>query len=164
MLIAEKYSELFPNEELVAEIKIVNIKRTGLTNINLEYAIEKNNPHQQILFQEFESKTFDNALNFLKRIKLPLNIKPGYYMFTVKLQDGKDTAIAGYPFKVNEVILIKERTLSNLYLSSAIIAVLVIIIFLIYELKKINYRKELKSRKKYIYKQIERGLDNGRKR
>src|SRR3989338_2166425 len=162
LFIPKKYAELFPGEKIIAKIKILNIKRTGLTNINLEYNIEDTN--KEILFKEYEAKTFDSTASFLKEIKLPLEIKPGYYMLIVKLQDQKYTAIAGYPFKVKDVY--EKKKLSFAYLPNLIlmISILFLLIFTIYKLSKNRKGKKIGLRKQKLFKELKGFFKDGKKR
>jgi len=96
--IPKKYQELLESENLIAEIRILNIRRIGPVSVNIEYSILDKDDN--IIFQEYETKTVEHEITYLKRTVLPLDIESGYYMYLVKVVYGEDQAFAGYPFKV----------------------------------------------------------------
>ena len=96
--IPEKYQELLNSEELLAEIRITNIRKIGPVSVNIEYNIE--DLEKRILFKEYETKIVENDITYLKSTILPAGMNPGYHMYLVKLSYGEDNAFAGYPFKI----------------------------------------------------------------
>ena len=96
--IPQRYRELQPGDEVVAEITILNIKRFGPINAEIEYAIEDS--AGKVLWSQIETKMIENEITFIKEVDLPLDIKSGFNMFIVRVKFKEDVALAGYPFKV----------------------------------------------------------------
>jgi len=85
-------------------------------------------------------------------------------MLIVKLQDQKDTAIAGYPFKVKDVY--EKKKLSFAYLPNLIlmISILFLLIFTIYKLSKNRKGKKIGLRKQKLFKELKGFFKDGKKR
>ncbi len=96
--IPQKYQELSPTDQLLAEIRLINIGDIGLVTVDIEYNII--DAQQQVLFREYATKTVETEAEFLKEIELPPGLAPGDYTFVVILRYEEDTATAGYQFKV----------------------------------------------------------------
>lgn len=106
ILIPEKYRELVGNDSLIAEISIINIRKIGVVDVNIEYLIEDSD--KDIIYSELETKTVENELDYIKEIKLPEEIKIEEYMLIVKVRYKEDIALAGYPFKIIKEVHIEE--------------------------------------------------------
>ncbi|MBI1968779.1 hypothetical protein HYS49_02615 [Candidatus Woesearchaeota archaeon] len=98
VFIPQKYRSVLPGEELIAEVRLLNIARLGLVPVQLEYNIW--DVEQNVLYQEYETKVVENEITFLKEAVLPADIPPGDYLFVAILRYDGGEAIAGYPFMV----------------------------------------------------------------
>ena len=136
ILIPEKYTELVSDDNLMAQIRIINIKRIGLVDVNIEYLIEDSN--KSIIYQEIETKSVENEITYIKDIELPTKMEIGDYMFITKVRYNDDIATAGYPFKIIKKIHLEEpgefyENEGYYILSGIIILILLFIIIIIHE-------------------------------
>jgi len=138
LLIPEKYRELFAGDTIVAEINIVNLRKVGFVDINVEYYIEDKD--KNVVFRGSEMKAVENMISYLKKIDLPSFLESGYYVVYAKVTYEDDTSIAGYPFKIieKEKPIEKPKSFLNMIpfkLMGTIFVILVassIVIFFIY--------------------------------
>ena len=98
VFIPQKYRSILPGEELLAEIRLINITRLDLVPVQLEYNIW--DAQQNVLYQEYETKVVENEITFLKEAALPADIPTGNYLFVAILRYDGGEAIAGYPFTI----------------------------------------------------------------
>ena len=136
MLIPEKYRELVSDDKIIAQIRIINIRRIGLVDVNIEYLIEDSN--KSIIYQEIETKSVENEITYIKDLDLPTKMEIGDYMFITKVRYNSDIATAGYPFKIIKKIHLEEpgefyENEGYYILSGIIILILLFIIIIIHE-------------------------------
>ena len=141
--IPEKYQQVLPGAELVAGVRVINIKNVGQVSVPVEYTIE--DLSGTVFFKEVETKTIEVEVSYLKEIKLPLHLVPGIYMFFVRLHYENDTAIAGYPFTVvaKQISLVgraagfaKQEPLSFSLSLIGVVAVVVLLLLYFLHLRK----------------------------
>ncbi len=96
--IPEKYRKMLPGETLIGEISLINIKKIGIVPVRIEYLLK--DAGENTLFQSYETKVVENEITYLKELELPDDLKPGHYMFFIKVKYEEDIALAGYPFEV----------------------------------------------------------------
>lgn len=136
--IPEKYKEVQIEEDIIAEITAINLRRIGLVDTFLTYSIR--NQKGDILFEEIETRGVEGMISFLKKIELPSDTPEGIYMFFVELEFGEDKAIAASPFRIiKEKENIANLTLKKLY-TIFIINILLLFAFFIY-LERLRYHK-----------------------
>jgi PGF-pre-PGF domain-containing protein len=149
--VPENYRILSPGDIVVAKIEILNIRKIGITKVNLEYSLEDKN--KNVVYKEYETKVLENELTYFKEIKVPESLKEDYYMFVVKIIHEDETAIGGYPF------FIKEKkpqfaVLDYILPAGFIITIIISLVFL--RLKKVRNIMQENIRKSNISKQIKK--------
>jgi len=137
ILIPDKYLELFSGEELVAEIKLINMKGLGLVDVNLDYYIKDTD--QNIVHKESETRAVEKETSFLKKIQLPNNLVSGTYMLSADLKYKDDIATAGQPFRIIEQIEKSFIKRSYLIVFMILIISLITIIFLYFEHRRLEH-------------------------
>ena len=131
--IPTRYAEFFPNEALLTEMTITNLKRIGFSDVYIEYYIEDANGN--VISMGSETKSVEYILNYVKEIELPYNIKSGNYMFFAKLTYNDDISISGNPFKIIE----KPSDVPKGYYIVMVLILIIFIILMLYEY--IKFRK-----------------------
>ena len=132
--INEHFSEVAPEEELLLQVKIFNIKRTGrAVDVEVEYQII--DLEENIIVKESETIAVEFQTSFVKEFKIPASIKGGKYIIYVKTTYENEVASASAFFSVkNKLIVTNERFF--IFIISLLIILILIVLIEIRNIKK----------------------------
>lgn len=104
------YQKIFPGEEVLASIRLVNLAGPGRVDVFLDYWIK--NAEENIIFKKKETVAVETQASFVRTFTLPNAVEPGVYDLFVKLTygEGKE-ASASHTFIIakNEEQLQREE-------------------------------------------------------
>ncbi len=155
LTIPEKYKELLAGEEIIGEIKIINMKYMGMVDVQVEYAIQDVN--ENVLYKEFETKSIEHEIIYVKKIEIPKTIPKDTYLFLVTVKYKDDLALSGYPFKIQEKPLYEKNYLIITYSIISIFTLIVFILISYYYYKRLEKRIIIKLNEKDLRKFIKNG-------
>jgi hypothetical protein len=81
--IPEDYKNIFPGEELLTSIKLINVGSGGRIDIFLDYWIT--DAAGEIILAEKETVAVETQNNFVRTFVMPSTVKPGRYTFHAKV-------------------------------------------------------------------------------
>jgi len=109
--IPKEFLRVKPGGNLLAQITIFNLVKTGLVNVSIDYTIKDIDGN--IVFYTNDVLAIEKYASFIKTLKLPENIKYGDYALYIKVNYDKKTVSASTwftvgirPFIILEIILI----------------------------------------------------------
>lgn len=125
--IPEAYKKISPGDELLTNIKLVNLGGAGRVDVFLEYFITDS--EQKTILKNTETVAIETQTNLVRIFDLPSNLKPGTYQFYAKIiyGDGKE-ALANHSFEV--IIRQKDNRLYYYVLAGLLFLIGLIYIFL----------------------------------
>jgi len=153
--VPEKYQEIEAGEKLIFKIDIKNIEKIGRHDINLEYAIIKDN---KTIIKSKETKAIEVQTSFLASINIPNDMEDGTYIIKTIINE-KEISEATFYVKKSKKEQIK--TYFTLIVSATIIVALIIF----YEIKKMKkstktLKQESESLKEKIKKENKSAFQN----
>jgi len=95
----QSYDRLISNN-LIVNVNLFNLKTTYPTSVNLEFYVKDFDNNN--IITETENIVVETKTSFTKIIKIPENIKPGTYVFSVIAKYGSSTGTSSYIFEVME--------------------------------------------------------------
>jgi len=146
--IPAKYKEIYPGEELFLQSTLFNLGQIGKVDVTIEYIIKDFDGN--IILKQSEIIAVETQVSFSKTIKLPSDIEPGDY---VAISQARYDASVGSSSVMFHVLGAKEIDTSLLLIITVIAgAVLLIILFMRYEIRKLKGRKHITIVKKIVKK------------
>jgi hypothetical protein len=115
--IPEKYKEVLPGGQLLAQLTIYNIKRMGRVDVDVEYGLKDFSGN--IIINEHETLAVEMQVSILKSLNVPYEVKPGNYVFYAIVKYDNTTGIGTDILRV-----VKKET----WIQTTIILALVLII------------------------------------
>jgi len=149
--ISKKFKYVMPGEEVLADIKLYNLKDTGKIDVNIDYMIKDEN--NSIIISGQETIAIELLASFTKIFQLPENTTYGDYVFYVKATyDGKIASASAW-FIVGEKPPLDIKTALKwilILITITIIVVAAITQILKHKNKKLKksilrYKKEIKK-------------------
>lgn len=141
--IPENYHAIQPGEQLISNIKLLNLGSQGRVDAILDFTItdEENNT----LVKKKETVAVETQANFVRYFNLPPEAKPGLYTLNVHItyDDGLQAA-SEHSFTIT-----KKRSLTTIYYG--VLALLIATVIIILFLRSRTSRKETRIRKKVRY-------------
>jgi hypothetical protein len=89
--IPQKYKEVQPGEEVLAQLTIYNIKRMGRVDVYVEYGLKDINGN--IIVSEHETIAVEMQVSILKSLDIPFNTKPDNYVLYAIVKYDNTTGI-----------------------------------------------------------------------
>ena len=132
--ISDNSQYLSPGDKLVAKLTMYNLGEIKKADVTVNYYI-LDEAGTKILSEQ-ETVAVETRQDILKEFKLPNNIEPGEYTIYVKIEYGGKVASSISGFSVIEVINKIDYNQIITYVS--IIGTAIILIFIIYELRKLR--------------------------
>ena len=126
-----------PRDDLLATITLYNLGQTGRVDVVLAYTV-KNSHGKDISFEE-ETIAVETQNSFLKEIELPVNLKEGTYILSLKASYGDQVAFASAWFSV------KERNNEAYYILFGVILFVLIFFFIVFRILKTSSIGAFKS-------------------
>jgi len=125
--IPNDYKIIYPGDELLASIKLVNLGSAGRIDVFLEYWIIDS--EQKAILRNKETVAVETQANFVRTFDIPKDVKPGKYSLHAKLiyADGKK-AEAENSFEV-----VKKQIDKKIYYGLTGLLGLIILISIIYK-------------------------------
>ena len=130
--IPQKYRIVSPGDELLSNIKLVNLGSAGRIDVFLDYWISDGN---NIILKKRETVAVETQSNFVRYFDIPALTKPGNYELHAKLTyfDGREAA-SSYSFE----IIKKEGSEIDINTLIYIIGSLAIIIFILLSINRLK--------------------------
>lgn len=108
--IPPQFQIVYPGEEILANIDIIDVGQVGIVDIELVTTIKDS--EGEISVEKRETLSVDKQLNLVKIMKLPLGIQPGKYVFYTQVNYEGKSAISShifeikkkFPFNINTII------------------------------------------------------------
>lgn len=150
--------KIFAGDKINAEIKIFDLSRIGMSNIELNYFIKDFSG--DMILSETENLVVENQISVTKSMMLPQDVEKKDYVFGVliKYKNSVGTASSVFRIEEKEKILFSDKNLIY-FIILFVFVLLIFLIFIFYlicsrdklleELKK-QYRIELKKQAKYL--------------
>ncbi len=91
---------------LEIQTKLFNLKKIGLTSINMDYFIK--DIFGNTIITESESITVETQISFVKTIHIPENLNPGEYVFGVIARYGSSAGTSSFLFEVASPVVEKK--------------------------------------------------------
>ncbi len=137
--IPERYKQVLPGGELLTNIKLYSLGKTGRVDVKIEYQIkdDKNN----IILAEEEMVAVEVQTSFVKEFQLPEKIKPGTYLVYIKANYDHQVGSASAWFSVKRKTFLEGNML---YLIIVVIILITLILIIMHELKSL--RKHITSK------------------
>ena len=144
--IPDNYKIIYPGEELLTSIKLVNLGSAGRVDVFLDYWITDS--EQNIIIESKETVAVETQANFVRTFDIPINVKPGKYRFYVKLTyaDGKE-AISEHSFEV-----MKKQIDQKIYYVLLGLIILALLVYLISKSKPIVRKLQMRAKVSKIVK------------
>ncbi|MBI2673256.1 hypothetical protein HYX19_03280, partial [Candidatus Woesearchaeota archaeon] len=145
--IPEKFKNLFQNEEVLAEINLINLGNIGKVDVILEYGIRKLN---KILESKQETLAVDTQTSITRSFRLPIDIETGEYEFYGSLTYNNITISSSSAFNLNPthkyLPYFIQRNVALIIILGAV--VFIIIIFILVRVVRKEEKKETEDRKR----------------
>jgi len=135
-----QYKEVFPGEEVLAEMTIYNLGRIGRVDVNLEYGIK--DLEGNILGSKHETLAVETSVSIIRNLDIPATMEPDNYVFYGKVNYND---IVGTGSSMFRVIQKRKIGMNLIFLILIILALIVLIILIIYNLKKRKRKRKLKK-------------------
>ena len=144
--ILNKFRQVSPGEEAVANIKLFEVEKVGKVDVELEYSIRDGEGN--IIVSDSETIAVEGQANFFKTLQISKNVLEGEYLFYVKANYLGQIAGASEWFNVS-----KEKYISRIevisYIFLGIIVVILVVGFIILsEMKKVKKKIKYHHRRK----------------
>lgn len=110
---------------LNAHVTLFNLKKIGLTNLNIEYFIK--DAFGNTVITETESITIETQTSFVKTMYIPANLNPGEYVFGTVVRYGSSVGTSTVLFEVAKPP-IKEKNLIDYYRNNELFFLILLII------------------------------------
>jgi len=128
-------------KEIIANVKLFNLGGIGRTDVLVEYEIRNSNGDS--ILKSSETIAVETQVSLSKIFAIPLDTSDGDYVLYVKTTTPEgDVASSTAWFSVGKVLLTKTQ----MYLYIFLAFIFVIILFMIYEIRKIKKQVILHSR------------------
>ena len=136
--IPKRFQTIMPGEEIMANIKLYSLGKTGRVDVSVEYKI-KDKEGKEII-SEHETIAVETQTSFVKELKIPENANFGTYMLYVKAVYDHETASSSAWFIVGKKPFFTKE---NIILIITVVIILIFILIILIELRKI--RKHMKA-------------------
>lgn len=136
-----EYRAIYPGDKVEAQLTLYNLGSIESVNTKLEYGVKSLDG--EIIKSENEIVVIETQFTTTKNIDLPVDLKPGNYVFYSEVSYDNIIGTGSSMFQVIE----RRRTELYIILFSLLIAIVSIIIIFVF-----NLRKKHKVKKKGIYK------------
>ncbi len=123
-----QYQKVFPGDEVIAEIKVFNLRGSGRVDISVDYSIW--DIDGESIVEEHETVAVDTQTSLTRSIRLPTNSNPGSYIFYTKVAYDGTVGSASDIFEIIERP--KFNVLSSGLFNTTLIAVGIIFILIIF--------------------------------
>lgn len=140
--IPQKYRIVSPGDEVLTNIKLVNLGSAGRIDIFLDYWIADEN--QNTIISKKETVAVETQVNFVRSFDIPVTTKPGKYKLHAKLTyfNGKEAA-SFHSFEV-----VRQQINKKFYYIAGIILAILLFLLLFNKIK-LALKKELIKAKVY---------------
>ncbi len=143
--IPNDFKVIYPGDDLLASVKLVNLGSAGRIDVFLDYWIT--DAEQNIILKTKETVAVETQAGFVRTFNIPENTKPGKYSLYAKISyaDGKE-ATADSSFEIVEK-KIDNKIDNRLYYLLIGIIILVILVYIAIKsktlIKKLKIRAEV---------------------
>ncbi len=127
--IPDEYLNMLPGKEVLAEIELFNLGEVKRADVELEYTIEDSQGNK--VTKKKETMAIETQASFIRKIKIPTNVKGGKHILYIKVIYNEKSASATAEFNV-----------INIKTTKIYIIIIIISIMLISSVIK---RKEMKN-------------------
>ncbi len=148
--IPDDYKIIYPGDELLTSIRLVNLGSEGRVDVFLDYWITDS--EQNVILKKKETVAVETQANFVRTFDISKNIKPGKYHLYAKITyaDGRE-AVAEHSFDV-----IKKQIDKRIYYITGIILVVLLFLLSLRKLKSFLKKMMIKEKVYAIVKKRER--------
>jgi hypothetical protein len=133
------YQRVFAGSPVAAEIKIYNLGViAGIIGVRVDYFIK--DPEDRIISSEYEIKTVETQIEYIKEIAVPEDLGLGEYVLEVQVLHNNRIVISSASFEV-----IKKPIKKILFLILAVTVLIIALTAFIIRRKRTEYYKERRS-------------------
>ena len=138
-----EYKKVFQGDEVLLELRLFNLRGFGAGNVNVKYYI-KDDKENIIAFEE-EKVFVETQAKFVRKLVIPLEIKPGTYIAYVEVFTDIIAGSGSDTFEVTGKYEVPTYQQLNYYIAgvAAVVAMLIIAIITIYGYGAIKKKKQI---------------------
>ncbi len=151
-----EYSNIYPGEKAIIEVKILNIENIGLKTIEMSYFVK--DFQDNIIFSEQENLAVKTQVSTTKIISVPKDTRAGNYVFVAAAKYNNSIGTSSYLFTITKMSLstLMEKNLIYVITGFVFITFIIIILFIFFTIQKDKIFLQLeKQHKKDLKKRIE---------
>jgi len=138
--IINEFKQVSAGEDILITVILYNFGEKGKVDVNLDYIIK--NEEGDTILSNSETRAVETETSFVKEFQIPEDRIPGIYIFYTKATYNGEVASASEWFAIKEGAFLKtERNSLAIFLAISILVI--ILVFIIYELKII--KRQLKN-------------------
>ncbi len=156
--IPQKYKEVLPGEEVLVQLIIYNVKRTGRVDVDVEYGLQ--DLAGNVIVSEHETLAVEMQVSIARSLDVPFDIEPGNYVLyaTVKYDGTVGTGSDIFRAITKKGIGIETSVILSLTAGVSIPTIIVVTLILYKRNYKIYvYRKNLEIMKNIKKRMRKRG-------
>lgn len=123
--VLSQYQKVFPGDEVIAEIKVFNLKGFGKVDVTVTYSIKDFDGN--LIAEEHETLAVETQASLTRVIRLQSNIKPGRYIFYANV---KYDGTVGSASDLFEVVRPKFNILNIIQYNTVLIIIGIVFILI----------------------------------
>lgn len=136
--IPQRYKEVQPGEEVLAQLTIYNLKRIGPVDVDIEYGLK--GIEENIIVSKHETLAVEMQVSILRSLDIPFDTKPGnYVLYTIVKYDNTTGTGTDILRIVEKGIGIQTVIILSLVLITVVMVSLFLLIIRLIEKKIKNY-------------------------
>ncbi len=138
--IPDNFLQIFPGEDVIANIKLFEIEKIGKVDVIIEYGIKDRGGN--LITSEKETIAVESQANFVKSLKTPKDVEEGDYLFYINVEYNGQIASASEWFSISESG-ISGIQIQQYMVFMVLVVMIVIVIILFREIR--NIRSSIKK-------------------
>lgn len=138
--IPDNFLQIFPGEDVIANIKLFEIEKIGKIDVIIEYGIRDRGGN--LITSEKETIAVEKQANFVKSLKTPDDVEDGDYLFYINVEYNGQIASASEWFSISRGG-ISGIQIQQYMVFMVLVVMMVIIIILFREIR--NIRSSIKK-------------------
>lgn len=136
--IPAEYKNLNQGDEVFFQVTLINLGEIGRVDLDLEYQIKDFDGN--IILEFTEKVAVETQASFSKTIYLPENLNSGDYVIAVKVKHGLNIGTASDVLSVFDKRSLILSVHAQLFIFFGIFLIILLLIFVVYELRRRKYK------------------------